>query len=105
MVGNYVITEFRMDFSPSVNGASRSGIIHCQRLSEDEWRIGIKPNKPKENYSLYEMAEAIKDIFTQEQHEIATVFLRTSEEAIPIVVSKATTVESVLEQLARKITP
>ena len=105
MVGNYVITEFRMDFSPSVNGPSRTGIICCQRRSEGEWKMELKPNNSKENYSLYEIAEAIKDIFTQEQHKIDTVLFKTSEEATLIVLSKSNTVEDVLEQLARKITP
>lgn len=103
MVNNYVITEFRMDFSPSVNGQSRSGTIHCQRRSEGEWRMRVKPNDSRVNYSLYEMAEAIEGIFTQEQHKIATVLLKTFEEAEPIMVSKAT-VGCILEQLAKKIT-
>lgn len=105
MVSYYVTTEFRMDFLPSVNATSRTGIICCQRCREGEWKMELKSNNSKEKYSLYEMAEAIKDIFTQEQHEIDTVFFKTSEEATLLAVNKATTVEGVLEQLAREITP
>lgn len=107
MVNNYEVTEFKMNFSPSATGNVREGRICCKRrIVGESWDMSVKITASgMEDYSLYEIAEAITDTFAQEQQEIRTIYIKISEETEPIRISKTDKLESVLEQFAKGFIP
>lgn len=107
MVNNCEVTEFKMDFLPSRTGEARRGRIRCNRKTMDKnWDMSIKIGDSREKgYSLYEIAEAILDTFTQKQQEVETIFIKISEESELIMIDKTDELESILEQLCKGFIP
>lgn len=104
MVKDYAVTEFRMVFKPSNNPKEKLAIITCSLINSTEkhWRLKIDEATVEDmKLSLYEKAEAIRDVFVQEHHEIKEILCNLNGERI--TVQPKETVEEILMQIAEQI--
>lgn len=103
-VKNYVATNFRLDFEPSSNSKGKLAFIYCELIdvSDCTWKVKIEQYQGEEEpFSLYEKAEAIRDVFVQEYHEVKRVYYNSGDQAF--VINAKETVEEVLTQIAKQI--
>lgn len=104
-VKNYAVTEFRFDFEPSSNQNEKLAVITCKLLNSNDsvWILEIKQftGEEEKKLSLYEKAEAIRDAFVQEHHEIKEIFCDLHGKRI--TVQPKGTVEEILQQISKQI--
>ena len=105
MVKDYEATGFKVTFEPSNNRKGKLAIISCRLIDSTykKWGVEITSTAHEEDrqLSLYEKAEAIKDIFAQQNHEIKEVAWNFNDKMLLISPNK--TVEGILEEIAKKI--